>query len=62
MNADTVNDKKIKYLEKFKNQLLEGIAYYNRLKNDLKGFSSHVIDNIPEQLKNAEIELAEVKF
>lgn len=62
MNADTVNDKKIKYLEKFKNQLLEGIAYYDKLKNDLKGFSNHVIERIPEQLNNAERELAGIKF
>jgi hypothetical protein len=62
MNADTVNDKKIKYVEKFKNQLIEGIAYYSRLKNELKGFSDQIIECIPEQLKSAERELAEIKF
>lgn len=62
MNADTVNDKKIKYVEKFKNQLIEGIAYYSRLKNELKGFSDQIVECIPEQLKSAERELAEIKF
>lgn len=62
MNTDTVNDKKIKYVEKFKNQLLEGISYYIKLKNDLTGFSTHIINALPEQLKSAERELAQVKF
>ncbi|UIR55080.1 hypothetical protein LZQ00_12400 [Sphingobacterium sp. SRCM116780] len=62
MNTATVNDKNIKYLEKFKTQLMEGINYYEQLKNELYDFSSHIIAGIPEQLKNAEKELAQITF
>ncbi|MDH5825432.1 hypothetical protein [Sphingobacterium faecium] len=62
LNSFSVDDKKIKYLDKFKNQLIDGITYYRNLTHDLKDFSQQIINSIPQQLENAETELAEIKF
>lgn len=62
-NWKEVNEKKVKYLEKFKTQLLEGIKYYETLKQDLdKAFSSHMLENIVSQLGQAKMALEGISF
>jgi hypothetical protein len=54
------NDKKLKYFNKFSNQLQEGINYYKTLLPDLKLKTKKAFDEVNEQLKEAEFKLAQL--
>jgi hypothetical protein len=54
------NDKKVKYFNKFSNQLQEGINYYKTLLPDLKLKTKAAFDEVNEQLKEAELRLAQL--
>ncbi|SFT11178.1 hypothetical protein SAMN05660206_11297 [Sphingobacterium wenxiniae] len=62
-NWREVNDKKIKYLEKFKKQLIEGIGYYESLKSEFnKTFSGYAGESIATQLMHAKKALENLSF
>jgi hypothetical protein len=58
--VDVFNDKKIKYFNKFSNQLQEGINYYKTLLPGIKLKANKTIDDINEQLKEAELLLSKL--
>ncbi|SUJ17966.1 Uncharacterised protein [Sphingobacterium spiritivorum] len=62
VNKLEVDDKKIKYLDKFKTQLKEGINYYRTLIKDLTGFQASVLAAFPHQLDEVEQELETLSF
>ncbi|ULT22550.1 hypothetical protein KUH03_24615 [Sphingobacterium sp. E70] len=59
-NKDILNDKKIKYITKFKAQLQLGIDYYHRLQNKLLYIPKSTQAAIPLQLELAMIRLNNV--
>ncbi|WP_270088241.1 hypothetical protein [Sphingobacterium sp. SYP-B4668] len=62
INMSTVDEKKIRYLDKFKRQLQEGISYYKELKETLNNFPAHIIQAIPNELLQIELQLEKIKF
>lgn len=56
-NKDRINDKKIKYVAKFKAQLQAGIDYYHQLQSQLLHLSKGTMEAIPLQLELATIRL-----
>ena len=61
-NVQMVNDKKEKYLEKFKLQLKDGISYYQSMKDELSRFPTALKENIAQQLHDAEKALENISF
>lgn len=61
-NVQIVNDKKEKYLEKFKIQLSDGIRYYQSMKDELSRFPTALKVNIALQLKEAEKAVENISF
>jgi len=59
LDADLVlNPKQVKYLQNFKNNLIEGIDYYKELVNCFKKESSQYISKMKEDLDNAALALS----
>jgi len=56
-NQSIINDKKIKYVAKFKAQLQAGIAYYDDLIQHLPHIPKKITAAIPAQLKHASLRL-----
>ncbi|GGH04652.1 hypothetical protein FAZ19_05485 [Sphingobacterium alkalisoli] len=61
-NLNDVNDKKEKYLNKFKQQLHEGIDYYKNLKDKVSALSNNVKQDLLTQLTEAEKQLKSIEF
>lgn len=61
-NLNDVNEKKEKYVDKFKNQLQEGIIYYQNLKDKLTKISNQTCESINSQLLEAELTLKKIHF
>ncbi|WP_140937547.1 hypothetical protein [Sphingobacterium lumbrici] len=61
-NLNDVNDKKEKYLTKFKQQLHEGIDYYKNLKDKISALSNNVKQDLLTQLAEAEKQLKSIEF
>lgn len=62
-NWREVNDKKVKYLDKFKKQLFEGISYYESLKAEVsKTFFVESAEHIAAQLRQAKKALEGISF
>lgn len=59
-NKEILNDKKIKYITKFKAQLQLGIDYYHKLQNKLFYIPKSTLEAIPLQLELAMIRLNNV--
>ncbi|MNT45556.1 hypothetical protein D3C72_1821490 [compost metagenome] len=55
-----MNDKKIKYVAKFKAQLQAGIAYYNELTQHLSLIPHNISTAIPRQLELASLRLKDI--
>jgi hypothetical protein len=55
-----MNDKKIKYVAKFKAQLQAGIAYYNELTQHLSLIPNNISTAIPRQLELASLRLKDI--
>ncbi|MEQ7801451.1 hypothetical protein ABDJ41_16780 [Pedobacter sp. ASV1-7] len=62
LQLDELSLKKAKYFSKFKEQLLQGIAYYQELIPELKKQSNMAISEMQQQLKLAESKLATFKI
>ncbi|MND89396.1 hypothetical protein D3C81_1265540 [compost metagenome] len=62
VNKDILNDKKIKYITKFKAQLQLGIDYYHNLQNKLVCIPKSTLEAIPLQLELAMIRLKNVRI
>ena len=58
----STSDKEKESLKIFKQNLFEGIKYYNKLYSTVKVDDENVIKNSLSQLKNLEVELNDVKF
>jgi len=61
-NRSAIDDKKIRYVDKFKMQLQAGINYYKELKDKLSSFPTHVTQAIPTELHQMELQLEHIKF
>lgn len=59
-NKNIMNDKKIKYVAKFKAQLQAGIAYYNELTQHLSLIPHDISTAIPRQLELASLRLKNI--
>lgn len=59
-NKNIMNDKKIKYVAKFKAQLQAGIAYYNELTQHLSLIPHNISTAIPRQLELASLRLKDI--
>ncbi|WP_394677511.1 hypothetical protein [uncultured Sphingobacterium sp.] len=59
-NKNIMNDKKIKYVAKFKAQLQAGIAYYNELTQHLSLIPNNISTAIPRQLELASLRLKDI--
>ncbi|WP_313268315.1 hypothetical protein [Sphingobacterium sp.] len=59
-NKNIMNDKKIKYVAKFKAQLQAGIAYYNELTQHLSLIPNNISTAIPRQLELASLRLKNI--
>lgn len=59
-NKNIMNDKKIKYVAKFKAQLQAGIAYYNELTQHLSLIPHNISTAIPRQLELASLRLEDI--
>ncbi|MBB1647591.1 hypothetical protein [Sphingobacterium sp. UME9] len=59
-NKNIMNDKKIKYVAKFKAQLQAGIAYYNELTQHLSLIPHNISTAIPRQLEMASLRLKDI--
>jgi hypothetical protein len=57
LHLDQLNDKKAKYFTKFNQQLQEGINYYKNLVPDLKLQTQQAVQDIQQQLADAELAL-----
>ncbi|WP_432708634.1 hypothetical protein [Pedobacter sp.] len=57
LHMDNLNDKKAKYFNKFSQQLQEGINYYKTLVPALKLQTQHAVEEIQQQLAEAELTL-----
>ena len=61
-NKNIMNDKKIKYVAKFKAQLQAGIAYYNELTQHLSLIPNNISTAIPRQLELASLRLKNINM
>ena len=61
-HQNSINDKKIKYISKFKAQLEAGIMYYDKLLLHLSSIPKNIINTIPLQLQQASIRLNDIHF
>ena len=59
-NKNIMNDKKIKYVAKFKAQLQAGITYYNELTQHLSLIPQNISTAIPRQLELASLRLKDI--
>ncbi|MGF7028027.1 MULTISPECIES: hypothetical protein [Sphingobacterium] len=59
-NKNIMNDKKIKYVAKFKAQLQAGITYYNELTQHLSLIPQNISAAIPRQLELASLRLKDI--
>lgn len=59
-NKDKLNDKKVKYVDKFKAQLQAGIDYYHTLQDQFSCFPKSTIEAIPLQLELATVRLKNI--
>ncbi len=59
-NQNMINDKKIKYVAKFKAQLQAGIAYYDKLIQHLAHIPQNITATIPKQLELASLRLNDI--
>lgn len=59
-NKNIMNDKKIKYVAKFKAQLQAGITYYNELTQHLSLIPHNISTAIPRQLELASLRLKDI--
>lgn len=59
-NKDMLNEKKVKYVDKFKTQLQAGIAYYDKLSEQLSHMPKNILDAIPLQLELATVRLNQI--
>lgn len=59
-NQNIINDKKVKYVAKFKAQLQAGIAYYDELAQHLSHIPQNIIAAIPKQLEIASLRLKDI--
>ena len=59
-NKDKLNDKKVKYVDKFKVQLQAGIDYYHTLQDQFSCFPKSTIEAIPLQLELATVRLKNI--
>ncbi|WP_336830282.1 hypothetical protein [Sphingobacterium multivorum] len=59
-NKNIMNDKKIKYVARFKAQLQAGIAYYNELTQHLSLIPQNISTAIPRQLELASLRLKDI--
>ncbi|WP_343558166.1 hypothetical protein [Sphingobacterium sp.] len=55
-----INDKKIKYVAKFKAQLQTGISYYDKLTQHLAHIPQNIAAAIPKQLELASLRLNDI--
>ena len=60
LHLDNLNDKKAKYFNKFSQQLQEGINYYKNLVPALKLQTQQAVEDIQEQLAEAELTLSKL--
>jgi len=61
-NYKSVNGKKEKYLEKFKNQLIAGISYYDSLKNQFTFLPELMQRKVQQQLEEAKLQVQKLEF
>lgn len=61
-NQTLINDKKIKYVAKFKAQLQSGIAYYDELLHHLSHIPKNIAVTIPRQLELASLRLNQIQL
>ena len=59
-NQNMINDKKIKYVAKFKAQLQAGITYYDKLIQHLAHIPQNITATIPKQLELASLRLNDI--
>jgi len=59
-NQNMINDKKIKYVAKFKAQLQTGISYYDKLTQHLAHIPQNIAAAIPKQLELASLRLNDI--
>ncbi|WP_312338484.1 hypothetical protein [Sphingobacterium sp.] len=59
-NQNMINDKKIKYVAKFKAQLQAGITYYDKLIQHLAHIPQNITAAIPKQLELASLRLNDI--
>jgi len=59
-HIDQLNDKKAKYFSKFSQQLQEGITYYKSLIPELKLQTQQAVQEIQQQLADAELTLSKL--
>ncbi|MDR0264626.1 MAG: hypothetical protein LBJ04_15525 [Sphingobacterium sp.] len=59
-NQNMINDKKIKYVAKFKAQLQAGITYYDKLIQHLAHIPQNITAMIPRQLEHASLRLNDI--
>ena len=62
LQLDNINDKKVKYYQKFSNQLQEGINYYKELVPNLKLRTQAAVQEIQNQLLEAEKALGSIRI
>jgi hypothetical protein len=60
LHMDNLNDKKAKYFNKFSQQLQEGINYYKNLVPELKLQTQQAVQEIQQQLAEAELTLSKL--
>ena len=61
-SANQLNDKKIKQLEKFKEQLLNGVEYYNQLFPTIQEFCNSCSKTFQNELENLSSQIHQLKI
>jgi len=61
-SANQLNDKKIKQLERFKDQLLNGVEYYNQLFPNIQKFCNSCSKTFQVELQNLGIQINQLKI
>ncbi len=61
-SVDAINDRKLKYFEEFKENLVSGIEYYNTLVDEMKEESEIYKNKMIEELQKSLFHIAEINL
>ena len=61
-SAQEMSDKKIKQLERFKEQLLNGVEYYNQIFPSIQKFCDSCSKTFQQELKNLDAQIKQLQI